>query len=374
MKHWHEEMPFTADNSLAELIFTENSLFFDIETTGFSAARTSLYLIGCAARKENLLIVDQFFAETPADESDVLHAFLDYLQNFDTIITFNGIGFDIPYLTNKCQKYKIPEPFSAYEYVDIYKMISGFRFLFALPNLKQKTVEQFIGLEREDAYNGGELIDVYKACQKNPDKKLISLLKQHNYEDVIDMPKLLSVLSYVKLFEGAFNVTSICANESVSYDGKPCREILFSMQNIFPVPKRVSCHYEDFHLVVDTDQTTLCVRLYTGELKYFLSDYKNYWYLPEEDLAIPSSLAASIPKEKKLPQEPAIKKRMPFLFPSIRKYKNRHSVLCLKIKKVILNCQKILLLPVKCRKNIVCMYCSLSVRKNCKLPSIPFII
>lgn len=65
MKHWHEEMPFTADNSLAELIFTENSLFFDIETTGFSAARTSLYLIGCAARKENLLIVDQFFAETP---------------------------------------------------------------------------------------------------------------------------------------------------------------------------------------------------------------------------------------------------------------------------------------------------------------------
>ena len=66
-KHWHEEMPFTADNSLAELIFTENSLFFDIETTGFSAARTSLYLIGCAARKENLLIVDQFFAETPAD-------------------------------------------------------------------------------------------------------------------------------------------------------------------------------------------------------------------------------------------------------------------------------------------------------------------
>ena len=40
MKHWHEEMPFTADNSLAELIFTENSLFFDIETTGFSAART----------------------------------------------------------------------------------------------------------------------------------------------------------------------------------------------------------------------------------------------------------------------------------------------------------------------------------------------
>ena len=181
MKYWHEEMPFTLNDSLTEQIFTEKSLFFDIETTGFSAARTSLYLIGCAARKKNLLIVDQFFAETPADESDVLHAFLDYLKNFDTIITFNGIGFDIPYLTNKCQKYKISAPFSSYEYVDIYKMISGFRFLFALPDLKQKTVEQFIGLNRQDMYNGGELIKVYQEYQKNPEEKLISLLKQHNY-------------------------------------------------------------------------------------------------------------------------------------------------------------------------------------------------
>ena len=41
MKHWHEEMPFTADNSLAELIFTENSLFFDIETNRFSAERAA---------------------------------------------------------------------------------------------------------------------------------------------------------------------------------------------------------------------------------------------------------------------------------------------------------------------------------------------
>lgn len=305
MKHWHEEMPFTADDSLAELIFTENSLFFDIETTGFSAARTSLYLIGAAARKENLLIVDQFFAETPADESDVLHAFLDYLQNFDTIITFNGIGFDIPYLTNKCQKYKIPEPFSAYEYVDIYKMISGFRFLFALPNLKQKTVEQFIGLEREDAYNGGELIDVYKACQKNPDKKLISLLKQHNYEDVIDMPKLLSVLSYVKLFEGAFNVTSVCANESVSYDGKPCGRFSFPCKtffrflNVFPVIMRIS-----IWLSIQTRQHSVSVYI-QGNSNIFFLIIKITGICLMKISPFPQALLPRFQKneEKKLPQD-----------------------------------------------------------------------
>lgn len=76
MKHWHEEMPFTADNSLAELIFTENSLFFDIETTGFSAARTSLYLIGALRGKKICLLSISFLQKLQADESDVLHAFL----------------------------------------------------------------------------------------------------------------------------------------------------------------------------------------------------------------------------------------------------------------------------------------------------------
>ena len=71
------------------------------------------------------------------------------------------------------------------------------------------------------------------------------------------MPKLLSVLSYVKLFEGAFNVTSVCANESVSYDGKPLQEIssmqtFFRFLNVFPVIMRIS-----IWLSIQTDNT-LC--------------------------------------------------------------------------------------------------------------------
>ena len=53
MKHWHEEMPFTADNSLAELIFTENSLFFDIDNNRiFSCTHITLSdRMRCAERK-----------------------------------------------------------------------------------------------------------------------------------------------------------------------------------------------------------------------------------------------------------------------------------------------------------------------------------
>lgn len=48
---------------IANDIFREDVIFFDIETTGFSPARTSLYLIGCATRDQSGVCITQFFAE-----------------------------------------------------------------------------------------------------------------------------------------------------------------------------------------------------------------------------------------------------------------------------------------------------------------------
>ena len=102
MKTIVHEIPYSPASNLDEEIFTASSVFFDIETTGFSPAHTSLYLIGCAYHIEQMLCIKQFFAETPEEEKEVLKQFLLLLDGFDTIITFNGIGFDIPYLKAKC--------------------------------------------------------------------------------------------------------------------------------------------------------------------------------------------------------------------------------------------------------------------------------
>lgn len=51
MIHWQDKITFDFTNQEIASHFTEDALFFDIETTGFSPARTSLYLIGCASRQ-----------------------------------------------------------------------------------------------------------------------------------------------------------------------------------------------------------------------------------------------------------------------------------------------------------------------------------
>lgn len=69
-----------------------------LKLPGFSAARNDLYLIGCGYRDDKDFHIVQFFAENPKEQSAVLTEFFALLSRFDTILSFNGLGFDIPFL------------------------------------------------------------------------------------------------------------------------------------------------------------------------------------------------------------------------------------------------------------------------------------
>lgn len=294
---WHDELPFDFSDAMTDEFFTEHAIFFDIETTGFSPARTQLYLIGCATRKGNTLCLDQFFAETKEEEADGLAAFFALLEHYETILTFNGIGFDIPYLKSKCNTLGLPEPFSAHLFLDIYKEVSRIKHLFGLPSLKQKSIEDFLGISRIDAYSGGELIEVYKEYARKPSKENLALLRQHNYEDVLYMPKLLPILSYHKITDGEFSICALNANEYTSYDGTLQKEIIFSLTLTVPVPKPVSLRFDSCYLTMDKSTARLCIQLYDGRLRYFFENPKDYYYLPDEDCAILKSIAGGVDKD-----------------------------------------------------------------------------
>lgn len=296
MQTWHNEVIFESKNSFTDSIFTENSVFFDIETTGFSPANTFLYLIGCARRKGDIICIDQFFADSPKEENLLITSFLDLLSQYDTIITFNGIGFDVPYLKAKCKHYQVNGNFSDYSYIDIFKSLSKFRHLLKLPNFKQKTVEKFLGLKRDDLYSGGELINVYQQYIKSPSTEQSSLLRLHNYEDVLGMVDLLPILTYLQLFQGAFFVSTVEKNIYEDYSRTTKDECVFTLKNEYPIPKRISFGFENIYFTSYQDTTKISIRIYGGELKYFYPNYKDYYYLPEEDTAIHKSVAFYVDK------------------------------------------------------------------------------
>ena len=95
MKIFHNEEIYIKTDNFSDSIFKENTMFFDIETTGFSPVKAIVYMIGCARRIKNRIVIDQYFAESVDDEAAVIEAFAGSLSGCSTIISFNGVGFDI---------------------------------------------------------------------------------------------------------------------------------------------------------------------------------------------------------------------------------------------------------------------------------------
>lgn len=297
MKILKNQTIYVKSNRLSDQFFDDTSLFFDIETTGFSPKHTQVYLIGCAYKKESTIYIEQYFAETFEDEKEILEEFLNTASNFKTLISFNGLGFDIPFLKAKCEIYEIKDCFLNFEYLDIFKIISSYKFLLRLENYKQKTIETFLGINREDEMSGGELIEVYQDYLKQPDEEKFSLLQKHNYEDVLGMIDLLPILSYAEIFNGNYSITSTEEHQYTSYQGELKNELIITLKNDYAIPKRLSCQKNDFYLIMNQDETKITVPITECELKFFYDDYKNYFYLPDEDIAIHKSVATFVEKE-----------------------------------------------------------------------------
>lgn len=307
------------DLSLAAPI--DRLLFFDIETTGLKAAKSSLYLIGTADFHDGGWYLNQFFAEDPSEEMSLIESFSRMIsekkkgQDHLILVSFNGDGFDIPYLREVERQYGRPSLFRDTVSLDLYREIKPFKKLTGLRNLKLKTVEKLFGIEREDIYSGGELIYVYEeylrlsrilkgGCEDTEmnealRRKCLSCLLLHNAEDIADMPACMGIFSYKLLKEGDFVIEKASVEDDPVTGGK-IYDAVFSLRA--PLPK--GFYYEDESFVLSVSEggselMEITVRLFSGELKYYYQDFKNYYYLPFEDYAIHKSVGEFVDRKQR---------------------------------------------------------------------------
>ncbi len=274
----------------------EEILFFDIETTGFSPEKSTLYLIGCVYFEKGEFYSKQWFVDEPAFEMETIAAFMEFILNFKAIVHYNGSGFDIPYIIKKCEQYNIIHHFDDIASIDIYKIISNYKTLFKTVNIKQKTMEQFLKIHREDKYNGGELIKVYNAYCQKPSDELLRLLLLHNHNDLTGMIGILPLINYNVLLMGEYSLSSITLNSTQTSDSIGKKEVIITLYSKKPLPARVSCGNNNYYFIAFEHSIKICIQVYTDELKFFYPNYKDYYYLPEEDRSIHKSVAFYVDK------------------------------------------------------------------------------
>ena len=238
----------------------EDVLFFDIETTGLSARSAGLYLIGMLTYTVDASITKerntsaptssittspdsnepetaghwtllQYFCEDVADEPAVLQAFFELLRTKKILISYNGDGFDIPFLRHMVEQYGLPYSFDTVKSFDLFKKFRPLKHLLGLPDLKLKSCERFLGIDREDRFTGGELIEVYFEWQKTKAPALLDTLLLHNAEDIVNLPNLLPLLRYRALPHSDFHLR---AHERLQDGGTPLVHLSFTLLSPMP--------------------------------------------------------------------------------------------------------------------------------------------
>lgn len=307
MKTIEKLIPNEKTSHLSSLLSDPSSvLFFDIETTGLSPRGASIYLIGCAFYTVSGWVCRQYFAENSAQEHEILQAFVSFAGSFQSFWNFNGSTFDIPFIQARCKKHALPV-FDPAQNMDMYRVIRPFKNILHLSGCRQKQLEEYIGLFREDQFSGGELIDLYRIYGENLDENLLQVLLLHNFEDIQGMLELSVIMSIPKLFSDfCFSILAASLQDYTDMRGQTKKEfqLTLDLSSAFPVP--LVCHmenseYGNFYFTCREKKALLKIPVFSGELKYFYKDYKNYSYLPEEDQAVHKSVAVYVDKSRRMP-------------------------------------------------------------------------
>ncbi len=331
MKKFHYE--YIHDNTYMPALL-EGTLFLDIETTGFSRTSTYLTIIGLAWQDNDKIVIEQWFNDQGRQEEPLLlielERFFKTFHTFPTLIHYNGTTFDIPYLTAKYEQYHLPTSLSYCTSVDLYQLSKKYKNFLGLTGIKQKNLEEFFGLYREDTLSGQELIDTYMEGIASGHTTLLNAYLLHNKEDMEGMVFLQHLLKIHSFFTGSFNIVQWDIIPADSLEKESLLRII--LEGNYYLHQPIQCSCSGILLSMTGGQTELSVPVCSKEVKYFYPNYKDYYYLPSEDCAMHKSVAEYVEKEyrKKATKETCYTKKQGDFIPLFLPSAARLRKLCLK--------------------------------------------
>ena len=310
-------LPQTAQQAQAQLDAwrllgdPEQVVFIDIETTGFSRLYDSIYLIGLVYLEEGHFVAKQYLAGSLADEVQVLEKALDQLQNFKIFVTYNGDMFDLPFIEERAKRLRTWREadrslWENYRSVDLMRRYRIHQSFFGWPNMKLKTIEAFLGIDRRDPFDGGQLIEVFYEYARTDDERLEKVLLLHNYEDIVYLLPLLKIEEFMTDLK-------VAQIEEVRYEDG---ELLVFWDRPFALShhsrmalnrkKRKDPDYPKAEFIFEAGNH--CSRILLPwccePVYYYLPNAKDYYFLPEKGEIVHKSLAFDVPSSERRKAKP----------------------------------------------------------------------
>ena len=183
------------------------------------------------------------------------------------------------------KEFKLNASFDRYEHLDLYQILKPYKNLWGLKNFRQKNLEEYLGFHRTDKLSGKKLIKTYQNYLEKGDTKDKEAVLLHNREDLLGLRNIYSLMSYPALLDGKFTLSSY----SIEND-----EFHAYLNLDHEVPVCGNYKKSGICLTLKHSNAVLTYPLDDGHLKHYHRDYKNYYYLPMEDLVIHKSMKSFV--------------------------------------------------------------------------------
>lgn len=298
MKKYHYEY---IKNSITMPALADGTLFLDIETTGFSRTSTFLTIIGLAWQENDKIIIEQWFNDKGRQEEPLLllelERFLKHYPALPELVHYNGTTFDLPYLISKYEQYHLPTALPCCSSLDMYQLAKKYKTFLGLTGIKQKNLEQYFGLYREDTLSGQELIDTYIEGIKSEDTRLLEAYLLHNKEDMEGMVYLQHLLKLDEFLKGNFILEQWNPVSTSISESNDKIHVHATLSGNYYLHKPICYSCSGIQLYMTAGQTKLSIPAKHMEARYYYPNYKDYYYLPAEDCAMHKSVAEYVEKE-----------------------------------------------------------------------------
>lgn len=181
-------------------INTKNLMFLDIETDGLSH-KNKIAIIGLLILKPGLekALSIQLFNDDYHSEKIILTELVEQIEEHrvDYYISFNGNAFDFPFINARLAHYKIQSRLNKALNIDLLQIVRKNKHLFPIEKFTLKSIERFLGINREDTISGKDSVILYNAYLETKEPQLMDIICLHNYEDVLNMVPLMKIFDFL---------------------------------------------------------------------------------------------------------------------------------------------------------------------------------
>ena len=174
-------------------------MILDIETTGLSPKYTQVILVGIIYKDKNRWLLTQIFCDHRREELELLKELQNYIKSDHMLITYNGYAFDIPYLNKRYKAHKMDYQINACINFDLYRVIRSSKKALNLESYKLKSIEEYLGIYRQDQISGKESVELYDTYEKQPSEELRDIILLHNSDDIEYMIPTFQILNDIPL-------------------------------------------------------------------------------------------------------------------------------------------------------------------------------